>query len=127
MTKTSDLLPAAGFMLASISLLFSAWYRDMRDSISEVDPNTVDGTTAWKARRRTQRLGRALPLVVALLGFVLVFAEVAVEILSAAATRVFHPSRWDDYDPLEAAFLLVWLFAAGMLLHALSVYRSLRT
>jgi hypothetical protein len=124
---TKDLLPAAGFMLASISLLFSSWYREMRDSAAEARPSTPDAVTDWQKKRQTQRRGHAIPLALALAGFVLIFTEVAFRIIGYAGDRLLHPSRWDDYDPLEAAFLLVWLIAVGMLAHAVRVYRSLRT
>ena len=120
-------LPAASLIMASIALLFSAWYREIRDAIDEPRPAPVDTDTVWRQRRVAQRKGRALPLAIALVAFLAVFLPDVVAVVSNTVARLPSPNRWDDYDATSAALLLVWAFAGYMLWHVVGLYRKLST
>lgn len=120
-------LPAASLILASISLLFSTWYGEIRDAIAERRPTGVDAQNAWKQLRDQQRRTRVLPLAAALLTFLIVFAPDVVSVGRDALDRVDEPSRWDNYESPAAALVLVWLFAAAMTVHVVSLFGKLST
>jgi hypothetical protein len=120
-------LSAASLITASIALLFSAWYQEIREAIDEPRPTPVDARTVWKQRRADQRRGRALPLAIALGAFLAIFTPDVVTVVTDTVERLPSPGRWDDYDVTRAALLLIWTFAGIMLWHVAGLYRRLST
>jgi len=110
MTVSGDLLTAAGLLLATIGLVFSAWYAEMTGAIGldapqhrlDRDPQiAVVGRVLWS---------RAVPLFVAVMLLLLALAPVAVSVVSHALTDQWgHP-----YDAVRAIFIGVWVLIVAM-------------
>jgi hypothetical protein len=111
--------------MASIALLFSAWYREIREALDAPRPTPVDARTEWEKQRVAQRQDRALPLAIALAAFLAVFAPEVWVVARHAVERILSPSRWGDYDASSAALLLVWALAGYMLWHVVGLYQKL--
>ncbi|MGY0234974.1 hypothetical protein [Longispora urticae] len=105
----SDLLAAASMLVASIGLLYSTWHAQIEKAIN-VEPKlqTLDRDAALKEVR--QAMGRAGPLAGSALAFVIVFGPTAGSIVCGFLHRLSNPS-WRDYDPVLAAFCVVYLIA----------------
>jgi uncharacterized BrkB/YihY/UPF0761 family membrane protein len=110
MTVTGDLRTAAGLLLATIGLVFSAWYPEMTAAIELDSPrHRVDRDPQIAVVQRAL-LTHAVPLLIAVLILLTALAPVALSVISHSLT-----DEWGDpYDPVRAIFVCVWALIVAM-------------
>jgi hypothetical protein len=110
MDVNGDLLTAAGMLLATLGLLFTAWYPE----ISSATQVSSGGKLADRGPRIAQvnqaLFLRAVPLLVAIVFIVVACGPPAVSVVVHAFGR-----DWGrPYDPVRALFIGVWALTIGM-------------
>lgn len=110
MDVNGDLLTAAGLLLATLGLLFSAWHPEI-DAATEV---STKGKRADRGPRIVQvkqaMVFRAVPLLIAIVFVVVACAPPAVMVV----VRALGEDRGNPYDPVRALFIGVWALTMGM-------------
>lgn len=110
MTVSADLLTAAGLLLATIGLVFSAWHSEMSDAIRITKPRKrLDREPQITTVRRTL-WSRAVPLQIAVTLLAAALAPPALSVLSDALTDQLG----NPYDPVRAIFVGVWLLTVAL-------------
>jgi hypothetical protein len=110
MNVDGDLLTAAGLLLATLGLLFSAWHPEIA-SATEVSSK---GKLADRGPRTSQvkqaLFFRAVPLLIAIMFIVLACGPPAVLVV----VHAFGEDWGNRYDPVRALFIGVWVLTIGM-------------
>jgi hypothetical protein len=110
MTVTGDLLTAAGLLLATIGLVFSAWYPEMTAAIGLDAPRHRLDRDPQIATVRSALWTRAIPLLIAILLLLFALAPAAVSVVAHALTDQWgHP-----YEPVRAIFVGVWVLLVAL-------------
>ncbi len=122
----SDLLSAAGLLLAIVTMLYSLWYREMEDAAARPVP-----LHDWERPQREVRgvwRNKALPLLVATLLLTVVLAKDAVCVCVGAVGRLWRDGLGAaaSYDAVRTAFVLVTIGAGFMAARALAAARGVR-
>lgn len=115
----SDLLSASSLFLASLGLLYGAWYREISAACSADAPQfREDRGPAAKQVRAAYRT-RSLPLAVASAAVTVIlappFAAVVLEAVKTWANLGFR--AMGAYDAAKTLFCAVYLVTAGFALH----------
>jgi hypothetical protein len=110
MAVSGDLLTAAGLLLATIGLVFSAWYPEMTAAIElEAPLHLLDRNPQIAAVRRALWT-RAVPLLAAVVMLLAALAPVTASVVSHALTD----DRGQPYDAVRAIFVGVWMLILWM-------------
>ncbi len=110
MTVSADLLTAAGLILATIGLVFSAWYTEMTEATHIAKPRKRADREPQIRTVRSALCSRAVPLLVALIVTVAALLPPAWSVLWHALTDDFG----NVYDPVRAIFMGVWLLMIAL-------------
>jgi hypothetical protein len=108
---SGDLLTAEALLLTVVALLHTLWYQEISASLAKLatlPQYKGDALDKWKPER-SRFWGRAIPLLIATAGSLLVFSPVIIDVLYHAWDAVVRlgGGALQYYDPIAAAFVLV--------------------
>lgn len=110
MDVNGDLLTAAGLLLATVGLLFSAWHPEIAAATEVSTKGKLADRGPRIAQVKQALLFRAIPLLIAIILIVLACGPPAVMVVVRALTH-----DWGNpYDPVRAIFIGVWALTIGM-------------
>jgi hypothetical protein len=110
MAVSSDLLTAAGLLLATIGLVFSAWHSEMTAAIGISKPRKRLDRDPQIATVRRALWSRAVPLQVAVSLLALALGPPAISVVSHALTDQLG----NPYDAVRAIFVGTWLLTVAL-------------
>jgi hypothetical protein len=110
MTVNGDLLTAAGLLLATIGLLFSAWQSEMTAALGvHTGGKRADRASRIKLVKRVL-FSRALPLEIAIVVIIALSGPPAYDVIRNALT-----DDWGKpYDAVRAMFVGVWVLTVAL-------------
>ncbi len=110
MDVNGDLLTAAGLLLATVGLLFSAWHPEITAATEVSSKGKLADRGPRIAQVKQALIFRAIPLLTAIVLIVLACGPPAVMVVVHALT-----DDWGNpYDPVRAIFIGVWALTVGM-------------
>lgn len=122
MDVSGDLLSAAGLLLATLGLLFSAWHPEVTAATEVSSRGKLADRGPRIAQVKQALFFRAIPLLVAVVLIVLACGPPAVMVVVRALTE-----DWGNpYDPVRAMFIGVWALTIGMGFVVAAQVRKLR-
>ena len=123
----SDLLSAAGVLLAIATMLYSLWYQDMEDAAEIKVPHQREDRGKPQRVVRAVRRGKAIPLVSGTCALAAVLLPDAARICLEAAQEL-----WRDgaravvrYDAVRTAYVLTTVGAVFMATRAMIAARRI--
>ncbi|MBP1822969.1 hypothetical protein [Mycobacterium sp. OAE908] len=110
MDVNGDLLTAAGLLLATLGLLFSAWHPEVAAATEVSTKGKLADRGPRIAQVKKALFFRAIPLLIAIVVIVLACGPPAIMVVVRALT-----DDWGHrYDPVRALFVGVWALTIGM-------------
>lgn len=110
MNVTADLLTAAGLLLATIGLVFSAWHTEMMTAVATAKKSKRLDRDPQIATVRRTLWSRAVPLQAAVTVLAIALAPPAISVMADAMTVDWGQA----YDPVRAIFVIVWLLTVAV-------------
>lgn len=110
MDVDGDLLTAAGLLLATLGLLFSAWHPEIAAATEVSSKGKLDDRGPRIAQVKQALFFRAVPLLTAIVFIVLACGPTAVMVVVRAITDDWR----NPYDPVRALFIGVWALTTGI-------------
>jgi hypothetical protein len=110
MDVDGDLLTAAGLLLATLGLLFSAWHPEISSATEVSSKGKLADRSPRIAQVKQALIFRAVPLLIAIVFIVLACAPPAVMVV----VRALGDDWGHPYDPVRALFVGVWALTIGM-------------
>lgn len=114
----ADLLSAASVFLATLGLLYSAWYEQIRSAASTRTERFEEDRGPSIKLVKSALYGRAIPLAASSTVLVLILCPPFWSVCQDAWQALFgNAVTGYQYDPLRALFLAVFFLTTGLTIH----------
>lgn len=127
MSVNSDLLSAASLALGALAVVYGLWSPELSSLKGLAKAQHLNDRGPAIKSLRAGLKGKALPLMIATGGVLLVLTPPAIATFvgSVAHVRDTGMSAFLDYDPVAALFLAVWCLTAGLAVVSAKTWKEL--